>query len=71
LLPGVWIKLEAKLSGDDNLVPDGRQGFPDQLFVGEGAIDFGSVKERDASINRRADKRDSRLLVDGWAEAKA
>ena len=43
--------VEAELGGDHHPVTHRAQRFADQAFIGEGAIDFGSVEERDAAID--------------------
>jgi hypothetical protein len=47
----VGVDVEAELGGDDDLVADGREGFADELFVDEGAVDFGGVEEGDAAVD--------------------
>ena len=53
ILTGLEINVEAEFGGDDNLFAERPQRFADDLFVGEGAIDFGRVEEGHAAVNRR------------------
>ena len=43
--------VEAELGGDNDLVAVRREGFADEDFVGEGAVDFGGVEEGDAEVD--------------------
>src|SRR5260370_20831179 len=43
--------LPAKLGCDHDLVPERRERFAHQLFVGERTIDFGGIKEGDATFH--------------------
>jgi hypothetical protein len=70
-LLSVLVKAEAELGGDDNLIADRGERFAEQFFIGEGAVDFRGVEERHAEIDRGADERDSLLIVNGRAIAKA
>ena len=62
----VRVEFEAELGGDDDLVAEGREGFADEFFVGEGAVDFGGVEEGDAALDGGADERDH-LVLRLWA----
>src|SRR5258708_7025314 len=59
----VWVKIEPKLGGDDDLVTDRPKRFAHQCLVREGAINFGSVEESDAPFDGCTDKGDHLLLV--------
>ena len=69
LLAGVTI--ESEFGGDDHFVAEGSEGFADEFLVGEGAIDFSSVEERDALFDGRTDDGDHLLFVPGGAIAEA
>jgi hypothetical protein len=56
--------LNPKLRRDDNLIPNGREGFADDFFVRERAVHVRGVEERDAAVNRRADDRDAVFTAD-------
>jgi len=62
---------KAKLRGDDNLFADGREGFAEEFFVGEGAVDLGGVEEVDTQIDGRMEQGDTILFFDGGTVAKA
>ena len=63
--------LEPELRRDHDLIAERRQRFADELFVSEGAVDFGGVEERDAALDGGADQRDHLLLVHRRAIAEA
>jgi hypothetical protein len=65
------LQVESELGRDHDLVTDGREGFPHELFARERAVDLRGVEERDAAVDRRPDQRDHRLLVGGRAVAAA
>src|SRR3984885_5114965 len=69
-----WINVKAELGGDHDLVADGRQGFPDQGFVGPGTVDLGSIKQGDAEVVGAANDADAlglvRRLAVGRSEAQ-
>src|SRR5581483_6183847 len=50
---------------------EGRESFPDQLFIREGAVDLGSIEEGDAALDRGAQHVDPVLLVNRRAVAEA
>jgi hypothetical protein len=52
------LDFEAELGREDDLVPDRRQGFADQLFVRERTVDFGGVEEGDSCVHGRPEDRD-------------
>src|SRR5690606_28037483 len=62
---GHGIDIEAELGGDEHLLAHGGQRFADQLLIGKGAIDLGSVEEGDAPLHRRAYERNHLLPVRG------
>src|SRR5215204_7207164 len=49
---------EAELGGDFDLVPDGFEGFADDLFIGERAVHLGGVEEGDALVHGVPDQGD-------------
>ena len=69
LLAGVTI--ESELGGDDHFAAERSEGFADEFLVGERAIDFGGVEERDALFDGRADEGDHLLFIPGGAIAEA
>ena len=69
LLSVLRIDVESEFGGDHHLTAERGQRFADELFVGERAVDFGGVEERDAAFDGRADQRDHLLLVDRRAIA--
>ena len=58
------IDIEAEFGRDHDAFAERRQRLAHQLLVGEGSVDFGGVEERHAALDRAADQRDSRLLID-------
>src|SRR5262249_53958743 len=62
--------LESKLGGDHDAVADRREGLADELLVRIWTVRLGRVEEGDAALNRRADERDSCLLVDAGSVAE-
>ena len=61
----------AELGGDDDVVADVVEGFAEELFVGEWAVDFGGVEEGDAAVDGGVEEVDAGLFVVGGAEAEA
>jgi hypothetical protein len=61
--PLVVLEPKTQLTGDDNLVAKRRERFTDDLFVGEGAVYFGYIKEGDATLPRATNDPDHLLLV--------
>jgi hypothetical protein len=57
VISGCRIDPETELRRDDHLLAQGREGFADELFVHEGAVDFRRVEERDTTLDGRADQR--------------
>ena len=57
-LSGLRVDVEAELRGDDHLVARGLQGFADDAFGLERAVDLGGVEERHALVDGGADERD-------------
>ena len=57
------IRRQAELGGDHHLVAERSERFAHEFFVGERAVDFGGVEERDAAFDGRADQGDPFLLV--------
>jgi hypothetical protein len=51
LFAGVGIEFKTELGGDGHAIAEGSEGFPDELFVGERAVDFGGVEEGDAALD--------------------
>ena len=64
-------QIEPKLGGDHHFPADRSEGFADQLFVQEGAVNFGRVKESDAAIHRSLEQFRHLLFVFGWAVGEA
>jgi hypothetical protein len=58
-------EVKAELGGDDHILSEWRQGLANQLFVREGAIHLGGVKERDPALDRCPDERDHQVSVRG------
>ena len=52
----LFIEVEAEFGGNHDLVTKGGQGFADELLVGERAVDFRGVEERDATLDGRPDR---------------
>ena len=71
LLAGDRINFETELGGDHHLLTEGSESFAHELFVREGTVHFGRVKERDPVFDGRPNQRDPLLLLDCWSEAKA
>jgi hypothetical protein len=46
--------LPAELGGNDDLVPDGGEGFAEEFLVEVGAVDLGGVEEGDPEVDRLA-----------------
>src|SRR5574337_1107925 len=67
----VLVKLEAKFAGNHHLVAHRLKRFADEKFVGEGAVAFGGIEERDAALEGGADHGDAVFAVGSSAEAKA
>ena len=67
----VWIRLEAEFGCYRHLEADRSKRLADQFFIGEGAVDFGSVEECDATVDGGADEGDHLLLVGRRAVAEA
>ena len=65
------IAIESELGGDDHLPTERSEGFADEFLVGEGAIDFGGVEERDALFDSRPNQGDHRLFISSRTIAKA
>jgi hypothetical protein len=62
---------EPEFRRDHDAVADRRQGLADQFLVGERAVNFGGVEERNPALDRGADKGDHLLLVLGRTIGKA
>ena len=71
LLAGVRIDFEPELGGDHHLLAEGSEGFADEFFVREWAVDFGGVEEGDAAFDGRPNQRDPLLLFYGWPVGKS
>src|ERR1700738_3797656 len=69
--PSVRIELEPEFGGDHDLSTEGREGFANELFVCERAVNFGSVKECDSTLNSCPEKGDHFLLIRSRAIGKA
>jgi hypothetical protein len=52
------VRDQAELRGQHDLVALALHGPPDELLVGEGAVDLGGVDERDAQLDRPVDGAD-------------
>src|SRR5271157_1372005 len=63
-------KIEPEFGGDHYLPAEGSEGFADEFFVQERAVDFCGVKECDAAFNGSTEKRGHLLLVFGRAVGK-
>ena len=59
----VEVRLPAEFGGDDHLLAERSEGFADELFVGERAIDFGGVEKGDAELDGGMEERDHLGLV--------
>src|SRR6476646_4247002 len=63
--------LETELGRNCNLIAKWSKCFANQFFVGEGAVDLGGIKERDATLDGRTDNLNALLFVDGRTVAEA
>jgi hypothetical protein len=70
LFAGGRIQFEPELGGNNHSLTKGREGFTQELFVREWAVDFGRVEKCDATVHGVAEKRDHLLLVFGRAIRK-
>ncbi len=70
-LAAVGTEVEAELRGDDDLVPDGAEGFAQQFLVLVRPVGFRRVEEGDAPIEGGADQLDRFLLLSGRTIAVA
>ena len=61
----------AELGGDHDSLAEGGKRFATKFLVGERAVDFRGVKQRDAALDGRTDQRDAVLLVDRRTVAEA
>ena len=68
---GIRAEIEAEFGGDHDLLAEGREGFADQLFVSERAVDFGGIEEGNASFDGGVEKGGHFLLIFGRAIGKA
>ncbi len=59
----VGVGFPAEFCGDDDLTAEGREGFADELFIEERAVDFGGIEEGDAAIDGFVEELDHLLLV--------
>src|SRR5437762_13338698 len=50
---------EAELCRDNDLFADGSERFTNELLILEWAVRFGSIEQRDTSLDSRADDRNS------------
>ncbi len=64
-------QIEAEFGGDYDLLAERSEGFADEFFVRERAINFSRVEERDPAIHGCVEKRRHLLFVFGWAVGKA
>src|SRR5438876_9946581 len=55
----IRVDAEAELCSDDDLFADGRERFTNELLILEWAVRFGSIEQRDASLDSRANYRNS------------
>ena len=62
---------EPELRRNDDLIPNGRERFADDLFVRERAVHLCRVEEGDAAVDRRADHRDALFTAGGRSVAEA
>jgi hypothetical protein len=62
---------KAELAGDDHLIANWRQCLTHHLLIQVRAVNLGGIKERDASVNRRADQRNGLSCVRRRAVAMA
>ena len=67
----IRIEVEPEFGGDHHLLAERSEGFAHEFFVGERAVDFGGVEERDAAFDGGAKKSGHLLLVFGRAVGKA
>ncbi len=59
------VELEAELGGDDDLIAKRREGFADEFFVDEWAVDLSCVEKRDAAFDCAAHDGDHFLFGSG------
>jgi len=64
-------EIESKFCGNHHLLAERGKGFAYEFFIGEWAVNFGRVEESDATLDSRADQRDTLFLVYSRAIAKA
>src|SRR5271166_3496647 len=64
-------EIEPEFGGDHHLLAERSEGFANQLFVQERAVDLGGVEERDAALHGRPEKGSHLLLIFGRAVRKA
>src|SRR5271165_4005011 len=64
-------EVESELCGDYHLLAERSKGFAYELFIGERAVNFGRVKECDATFDSRPNQCNRFLLVGSRAIAKA
>ncbi len=50
------LELEAEFRGDNDSIAEGRQRLADELFVVERAVNLGRIEERDALVDRGANR---------------
>ena len=70
-LLAVVVECEPELGGDHDLVADRLQGFADELFVDEGAVDLGGVEEGDTALDGGAQQGDVGVPIGAGAVALA
>ena len=70
-LTGNRVNIETELGCDHHLVAQGSKRFADQLFVGERAVDLGSIEESYATLHGRPNNGDHVLSVAGRAIVRA
>ena len=65
------VAIESEFGGDGHLAAEGREGFADEFLVGERAVNFGGIEERDTLFDGRADDGDHLLFIPRRAITKA
>jgi hypothetical protein len=64
------IGLKTKLGGDDYFFSERRESFTNDFFIGVGAVDFGGVKEGDATLKSGSYELDNLRLLRGGPKPK-
>ena len=62
---------ETEFRGDDDLVTDGRECLAEQFFIGERAVNLGSIEKIDTQIDGFMNEIDHFTDVGGWTISHA